>query len=67
MDIGIIDGAFQFVGFGGTGEVGLQFQIYVLIGSYKVFLRKHSVVGVELHAFQAYVHVGGLHNKKVSF
>ena len=43
VDVGIAHGAFQLIGLGGTAEVGLQFQVDVEIGSYKVFLREYSV------------------------
>ena len=65
MDVGIVHCSFQFVGFGSMTEIGLQSQIDIVIGSYKVLLREYSVVGVELHAFQAYVHMGSLHSVRL--
>ena len=62
MDVGVAYGSLQTVGLGCTGEVGLQFQIYIKVGAYEVLLREHSMVGVELHALQADVHVGCFHN-----
>ena len=63
-NIGITDSAFQFVGFSGMGEIRFQFQVYIVICTYKVLLWEHSVVCMDFQAFQADVHMGGFHDFK---